>query len=258
MEGPLAKINNRDELEAWLRKQPREVAAALAARADLRGLPFGQKAKRKDYMREIALPVFRATAVSWAAARYPAHKTELAAADAAGAYAASGAARAAFAAFTPAAFAAAAAARAAADAFWSAVSLDASRVEVGATASIIAGSPLWPRGQPDRLQLMWRDMKAALHAEKQDWEVWTSWYDDRLVGRVRNEERELAYVRIEETLWKQGPAIVNAEIKRRIEADTVPDLRHPDIPGRVKCSCQRGQQSRCRRGGNRGISTAGV
>ena len=60
-------------------------------------------------------------------------------------------------------------------------------------------------------------MKTALLAAKQDWEVWTIWYDDRLVGRVRNEERELAYVRIEDALWKQGPAIVNAEIKRRIE-----------------------------------------
>ncbi len=60
-------------------------------------------------------------------------------------------------------------------------------------------------------------MKAALIAEKQDWEVWTNWYEDRLAGRARDEARELAYVRIEEALWKQGPAIVNAEIKRRIE-----------------------------------------
>jgi len=60
-------------------------------------------------------------------------------------------------------------------------------------------------------------MKAALHAAKQDWQVWTDWYDDRLAGRVRDETRELAYVRIEEALRNQGPAIVNAEIRKRIE-----------------------------------------
>jgi hypothetical protein len=49
----------------------------------------------------------------------------------------------------------------------------------------------------------------------QDWQVWTIWYDDRLDGRVRDEERELAYVRIEEALWDQGPAIINAEIRKR-------------------------------------------
>jgi hypothetical protein len=48
--------------------------------------------------------------------------------------------------------------------------------------------------------------------------VWTIWYDDRLAGYpFREEERELAYVGIDESLWAKGPAIVNAEIKRRIE-----------------------------------------
>jgi hypothetical protein len=47
-------------------------------------------------------------------------------------------------------------------------------------------------------------MKAMLHAAKQDWQVWTIWYDDRLEGRVRDKTRELAYVRIEEALWDQA------------------------------------------------------
>jgi hypothetical protein len=58
-------------------------------------------------------------------------------------------------------------------------------------------------------------MKAMLHAAKQDWQVWTIWYDDRLEGRVRDKTHGLAYVRIEEALWDQGPAVVN-EIERRI------------------------------------------
>src|SRR5208337_2676653 len=72
-------------------------------------------------------------------------------------------------------------------------------------------------GQPEQLQSFWLEMKTALLAARQDWEVWTIWYDDRLAGRVRDAERELAYVLIDDALWTQGPAIVNAEIKRRIE-----------------------------------------
>ncbi|MGH6846713.1 MAG: hypothetical protein ACREC0_04520, partial [Methylocella sp.] len=289
----MANFKNNDELRAWLRTQPREVAVALAARAALRVLPIVLTAERKGYMRDVVLPVFRATAAAWAAGKYPAHETELAAAAAAyaayaaaapaaaDAYDAACAADAAYAVFAAdaaytadaaahaaavaahaadalvrdaAAYAAAAAAlavrgdaahavdavafgfdhlvsvtraaaaasaasaaRAAGSFFWSALSPDATRLEEGATASDIAGSPLWPQGQPVRLRSLWKVLETGLVAEKQDWRVWTDWYADRLAGRVREEKRELAYVRIADELWKQCPAIVNAKIKRRIE-----------------------------------------
>ena len=50
-----------------------------------------------------------------------------------------------------------------------------------------------------------------------------AWYEDRLDGHVWDEERELAYVRVEEALWNQGPAVVNAEIERRIEMSSDED-----------------------------------
>jgi hypothetical protein len=134
----------------------------------------------KGYKGRLVLPVFRATAVSWSKAKYPAHETELVAyaasvaaaahvavatatadadairADAnsassvasAYAYAAVAATRAA-AAFRAAAYGAAYAdARGnAGDAairyFWSALSIDATRVEKGKTTYDIAGWPLW-------------------------------------------------------------------------------------------------------------------
>ncbi len=83
-------------------------------------------------------------------------------------------------------------------------------------ASVIAGSPLWPQGQPEEFGNLWRDLKRELLAAGQDWDVWTDWYEHRLEGRVRDENHELAYVEIEDELWDQGPAVVNAAIKRRI------------------------------------------
>jgi hypothetical protein len=77
-------------------------------------------------------------------------------------------------------------------------------------------------------------LKDLLHAADENWQVWTTWYEDRLASGVREEARELAYVRIENELWDQGPAAVNAEIKRRIEDHgedrDEPPQRSPDIP----------------------------
>jgi hypothetical protein len=251
-------INSREQLAAWLRMQPREASRMLAVRWTLRALPM-VVLYRGDLLSDLVLPSIRVVAVSWAEVKYPAHGMELDAdaARAAAARAFAIAARAALVAdailspdvailntamafaaraFAAAAtddpdaraFAAAAGARtfaavattAAGAAFWSAVSADATRCEGGVAASVIAGSPLWPTGQPIKLRSMWQELKAKLDTEKQDWQVWTTWYDDRLEGSVREEERELAYVRIDSSLWDQGSAIVNAEIKRLVLPET--------------------------------------
>ena len=49
--------------------------------------------------------------------------------------------------------------------------------------------------------------------------MWTDWYDDRLEGRIRSEAHELHYSGIDRLMWNEGPQVVNAEIKRQIEAD---------------------------------------
>jgi hypothetical protein len=76
-------------LEAWLRKRPREVSVAFAARAALRVLPSVWTARdegfKGDFFTDIGLPVFRANAVAWVTARYPDQEMPLLLANAAGA-----------------------------------------------------------------------------------------------------------------------------------------------------------------------------
>ncbi len=59
-------------------------------------------------------------------------------------------------------------------------------------------------------------MKRDLLATGEDWEVWTEWYEARLRGDPAIEELEIARATIPDEIWKQGPAVVNAEIKRLI------------------------------------------
>lgn len=104
------------------------------------------------------------------------------------------------------------------DAHWDAVSRDVMRIDRGVVALDLACLPLWPGRQPQKIADRWLKMRRDLLTAGQDWDVWVIWYEDRLAGRVRGKERELAYVLIDYKQWEQGPAAINAAIKRRIEA----------------------------------------
>jgi hypothetical protein len=65
----------------------------------------------------------------------------------------------------------------------------------------------------------WQGLKAALLAANEGWEVWVDWYEARLAGDAThppNEALEIARATIPDEIWQQGPAVVNAEIKRLI------------------------------------------
>ena len=261
------RIESKDDLEKWLNvlpgEQRRQVAVAIACRAALRVVPVVETWLRGDEGRaiDIVLPIFRAMAASWAVAVGPAGDAELRnAAHAAAAFAApalratdttdaadaaysaadaaySAAYAAAYAAAVYAAYAAYAAARAAAADAWEAVKADVNAIVNGESVPEMVNTPLWPNGTPAWVQELWDSMKRRLLArEDEHWEVWTNWYDVRLDPSKAIpcysppiEELERKRVLLPDELWQQGPAAVNAEIKRLIE-------EHPCSGGSAKTS----------------------
>ena len=213
----MVDFSDREEVKRWLdeivpAQRRREVAVALAARAALRVLPLlgrelTHRARQRDeILSAVALPCLRATALSWAAGKYPTHGPEVSAV----------------------ADAAAVAARAAADAaravrvaaFADATFADAALIYFGHSGAKLAGMPLWPNGAPDWVTKAWRTLKSALLAANEGWEVWTDWYEARLAGDAAhppNEALEVARATIPDKIWRQGPAAANTEIKRLIE-----------------------------------------
>jgi hypothetical protein len=90
--------------------------------------------------------------------------------------------------------------------------------------TFLAKMPLWPRGESQWVRELWQPLRIALMNAPGNWEVWTTWYDDRLDGRVQSVGRETAYVNIPDEIWARGPIVANAEIIKRIEEHEPPPL----------------------------------
>ena len=236
--GPVVKFSNSEDVERWLRHTPREVAIVIAARAALRVVPSLALALRqrrggaRTIGTDVILPVLRATAAPWVAARYPTRvvATRAAAdivatrADAADAAADAAAAAAAAADDADAAVASYAARTAGAAAAFTAVSVDANAIDGGKSAAALAGEKLWLDRRPEWARENWAALKKALTGLDEGWEVWLDWYEARRDGEAAYEALEVARVLIPEEIWRQGPKVVNAEIRRLI-------VEHADSTG---------------------------
>ncbi|MGO4869816.1 MAG: hypothetical protein ACLPGW_04285 [Roseiarcus sp.] len=81
----------------------------------------------------------------------------------------------------------------------------------------------------------------------ENWRVWVDWYHEILYGRppwpaLSDKQREdltIAIALIDEEIWKQGPAVANAEVKRLIDeahAQALPD--EDGLPKQVRSAAQ--------------------
>jgi hypothetical protein len=244
----LVNFGNSNELRSWLGTQPRHVGIALAARSALRvlpmiGLPSAGALTLADA--KIVQAHFRALSVAWIAFGQYAGDRRLRITARAGLAAAVSLPIGTF----STSLAASAARRSAAEAVRTLVnagqrSTDALAAAIseafsaeaefpeargvwalagdveflaGRDASLLSDVPLWLNRPPTWAVPRWRDLKELLSDAEENWQVWTIWYDDRLDGRVNSLEREVAYVDVRDDLWGQAPAVVNADIVRRIE-----------------------------------------
>jgi hypothetical protein len=241
---PAPDFGNPDELKRWLQAQPRDVVAVFAARAALRVLPtmtlaWGPSGSRMT-RRMTILRAFRGVALAWATAAYPSHRDALRAAaraatndsanvpildaERAATFAAAATAiagtRVSEVAFTAVTYALDAAGAKGSEAFEllkNALATDSDLLGRRYSPVTLAQSQLWPRHVPEWLQENWDRMRGDLLAADEGWDIWTGWYDDRLLGRAGNPTIEVARAATENQIWQEDPSTVNAHIKELID-----------------------------------------
>jgi hypothetical protein len=218
----MAQITSRTQLDEWLKDKPADWAQVIAARAALRVLPYAfAKDVPQKWVKDVASPLFRASAISWAARNFPTHDMAVAAdaarfgirlvADASRvaslaaddtvslvAYAANASLAA-----SAVANAARAAARLVADcavyaarvvdaslaadaATWANISHDcdwlASEGDAAFASRLLTRKPLWPADEPKGWREAWGYAIGRLAALNEGDSVWIDWYNRRIEG----------------------------------------------------------------------------
>lgn len=267
----MTEITSPEELEEWLEEQDKQTSAAIAARIALRVVPLLEEATY-EYSNFIVLPSLRASIVSWFAGIKPTQDVTIAAAvsskssvtAAAGAASKSvnlilssetitaitAAARAATsiskaatarAAVTTAIFTVSATGNARVSVLsnvWQEMSQDVTFLEEGRTVEALMERPLFLGEMDSELKKRWQSMKETLLSLNENWQVWTNWYEDRLVGGPRPNGRlvieglERERILIPDEEWKKGAAHVNAlivEMEKRYRMPEPPVQRLAEI-----------------------------
>ena len=104
--------------------------------------------------------------------------------------------------------------------FWKSVDRDATCLETRAKQGSESGAiedlsatALWSEGVPIWASRSWAEFKNALPAAER-WEVWTDWYEARLLGRRTDFGQELGWIAVAGKEWTAGAANANAAIEK--------------------------------------------
>jgi hypothetical protein len=100
----------------------------------------------------------------------------------------------------------------------------------GLAPETIAHQQLWPVRVPDWARDSWELLKSALLEADEHWEVWTKWYEARILGHAANQNIEVTRAKIDSEVWQQGPRAANARIREIIEEREIFDSAFTDEP----------------------------
>jgi hypothetical protein len=98
---------------------------------------------------------------------------------------------------------------------WRSISSDVLALAEGLAPDLLANRALWPGGIPHSISFNWRTLVQFLPPNG-DWDVWTQWYERRLIGRAYPESYEIVFARVPDEEWKKGPVSANAWIKTEL------------------------------------------
>jgi hypothetical protein len=93
---------------------------------------------------------------------------------------------------------------------------DAAFLDQGIAPVSLANGQLWPSPRtPDWVNDGWEALKLRLLAADENWDVWISWYEDRMFGNTTDTALEVARAAdVPESVWKEGPKSANAFIRQ--------------------------------------------
>lgn len=84
----------------------------------------------------------------------------------------------------------------------------------------LANQQLWPMPiplVPDWVDEGWKALKVDLLSANENWEVWTSWYEDRMFGNTTDTALEVARAaEVPDSAWRAGPKSANAFIQQQL------------------------------------------
>jgi hypothetical protein len=253
---PAPNFRDRNELEKWFNRIPPDIAGVIAARAVLRVIPILSLAFRGGKIdqpgRDSLLSVFYNVSVAWAYSRFanekskfiPNYRKIVVTSPSDVVTSIEHAASAAFFSIAsstenPNYYASSAVAESAKVAefaskgdvlFRDNVLYDFGMFErEKANSAQLATRPLWYGGEPTWIYDRWADLRRALGATQENWNVWINWYDSRMIGIAGDKILELARTSIDSAILAQGPHIVNAHIKELIEERKIFETAVDDV-----------------------------
>lgn len=240
------EIEDRAWRREWLARRDSSEVIAIAARVALRVLPIAlqsplrsQTSANDQMHKALNGAIFRAAAIAWVRARYPASPGDfdpngamtalfnlIARRDVPGVAAASSVVSAVTATFADSATNAFNASEAAGvveldtlrdgvdehaeptSVTWAEIRADGTTLDRSGVGELV-DAPLWSRGAPPWATDGWGRGRSILPSGE-DWDVWIDWYEDRLRGGSRGEGHEPVFARVPQEEWDKGPAAANA------------------------------------------------